>query len=153
MSGRGNRRVRRVMLAGFLSFQLGCYTAVPITGEATRPGTRVHVDLTDAGTVDMAREVGPRIRTLMGDVATVTDGELVVAMRSVTDVRGIESYWTGEQVTVPRRDIAALKERRLSRQKTTMFTVAILVGLVLTARSFGLFAGGDEHRGDLPVTQ
>src|SRR6185503_1901087 len=113
-----HQRKRCVAMAGLAALQLGCYTAVPISGEMARMGSRVQLDLSDGGASNMASQVGPRTRTLMGDVTTTNDRELVLAVRSVTDVRGIESFWSGEQVTVPRTDIAAVREQRLSKRKS-----------------------------------
>lgn len=148
-----HHRKRRAAIAVVAAFQLGCYTAVPITGEMARPGSRVQLDLSDGGASNMASQVGPRTRTLMGDVASINDRELVLAVRSVTDVRGIESYWAGEQVTVPRTDIAAVREQRLSKKKSALFAAAIAAGVFATGHAFGWFSGGDGGRGDLPVTQ
>jgi hypothetical protein len=148
-----HQRKRRAAVAGLAALQLGCYTAVPITGEMARPGSRVQLDLSDGGASNMASQVGPRTRTLMGDVASTNERELVLAVRSITDVRGIESYWSGEQVTVPRTDIAAVREQRLSKRKTALFATAFVAGILATGRAFGWFSGGDGGRGDLPVTQ
>jgi hypothetical protein len=154
MKGRRNeRRTRRVVVACISAFNLGCYTAVPITSDAARVGTRITLELTDAGTVDMASQVGPRIHTLVGDVNVVTDSSVVLSMRSAVDVRGVESLWQGEQVTVRRSDIGSVGERRLSSGKTAAFSVILVAGAFLVARAFGLVGGGEDHRGDIPVTQ
>ena len=149
----GGRRARRVIIAGVAAFNTGCYTAVPIAASDARMGKRISVDLTDAGTVQMTSQVGPRIRSLTGDVATTTDGELVLALRSVSDVRGIESLWGGEQVTIPRTSIGGVTERRLSRGKTALFAVGMVAGLILAARLVGAIGGGEDRGGEPPVTQ
>ena len=154
MIGRRNtRRWRRVVVACITAFNLGCYTAVPIGGESARTGTRISVELTDAGTVDMASQVGPRIHTLVGDVGAVSDSTIILSMRSATDVRGIESLWQGEQVTVKRSDVSSVAERRLSPGRTAAFSAILLAGVFVAARAFGLVGGGADHRGDIPVTQ
>ena len=130
-----------------------CYTAVRIAGNEARTGRRVELDLTDAGTVEMARQVGPRIRTLTGDVTALTDNELVLALRAVSDVRGIETFWAGEQVTVPRASIGTVAERRLSRGRTALFSAGMLAGLYAIARGIGSLGGGADHRGELPISQ
>ena len=135
------------------TFTAGCYTAIPIAGGEARMGRRIEVDLTDVGTVEMAAQVGPRIHSLTGDVTALSDRDVVLALRAVSDVRGIETFWAGEQVTVPRTNIGRVAERRLSRGRTTAFSVGMLAGLYLVARGVGAFGGGSEHRGDLPVSQ
>ena len=154
MTGRCNgRRRRKVIVACISALNLGCYTAVPIAGESARTGTRISVELTDAGTVDVASQVGPRIHLLVGDVSAVTDSSIVLAVRSTTDVRGIESLWQGEQVTVKRTDISSVGERRLSPSRTAVFSAILVGGAFLVARAFGILGGGEDHRGDIPVTQ
>lgn len=153
MGRRNTRRGRRVVVACISAFNLGCYTAVPIGGDSARTGTRIAVELTDAGTVDMASQVGPRIHTLVGDVSAVSDSTVTLSMRSATDVRGIESLWQGEQVTVKRSDVASVGERRLSPGRTAVFSVILVAGAFVAARAFGLVGGGADHRGDIPVTQ
>ena len=153
MKGRRKRRARRVVVACISTLNLACYTAVPITGESARTGTRISVELTDAGTVDMASQVGPRIHTLVGDVSVVSDSTIVLSMRSATDVRGIESLWQGEQVTVKRSDVYSVGERRLSPGRTAAFSTILVAGTFVVARAFGLVGGGSGHRGDIPVTQ
>lgn len=150
---RNNRRRRKVVVACISAFNLGCYTAVPIGGESARTGTRISVELTDVGTVDIASQVGPRIHLLVGDVSALTDSSIVLAMRSTTDSRGIEALWQGEQVTVKRSEIASVGERRLSPGRTAVFSAILVAGAALVARAFGLLGGGEDHRGDIPVTQ
>ena len=150
---RTTRWATGLFLASVAAFNVGCYAAVPISGESLRIGRPVSAELTDAGTAEMASQVGPRIRSLFGDLNGSTDQALVLALRSATDYRGIESFWSGEHVTVPRVDIAHISERRLSRSRTALLTAGLLAGLYVAGRGFGLFAGGDDHRGDLPVSQ
>ena len=116
-------------------------------------GRRVELDLTDAGRVQMAQQVGPRVRTLLGDVTALSDSQMVLALRAVSDVRGVETFWTGEQVTVPRASIGAVAERRLSRGRTAIFSAGMLATLYVLARSVASLGGGDDHRGELPVSQ
>jgi hypothetical protein len=146
-------RARRLLAAAVCAFDLGCYASVPISTDVARAGTQINVELTDTGISDVARQVGPRIHLVTGDVVSATDGELVLAVRSVTDLRGIESPWAGEHVTVPRADVATVSERRLSSRRTALFSAGFVAALYLTARAFGLIGGGPDHSGDIPVTQ
>jgi hypothetical protein len=153
MTKERTRSASGLLLASIAAFNVGCYAAIPISGESLRIGRSVSAELTDAGTAEMASQVGPRIRSLFGDVNGATDETLVLALRSATDYRGIESFWNGEHVTVPRADIAHISERRLSRSRTALITAGLLAGLYVAGRGFGLFSGGNDHRGDLPVSQ
>ena len=137
----------------FLLLSGACYTAVPIESGAPPQGTRVYIELTDAGTVSMASQVGPSIQELFGDVVATTDRDVVIGLRAVTNRRQIESLWSGERVTVPRADIARVRARKLSTKRSAVFAGILTAGLLLTSRAVGLVGGGDGHRGELPVTQ
>jgi hypothetical protein len=39
---------------------------------------------------------------------------------------GIETFWGGEQVAIPRVDVAEIRQRRFSRSKSALATVALL---------------------------
>jgi hypothetical protein len=131
----------------------GCYTAISVSGDALHPGARVYVDLTESGTTDLARYLGPNVRQMYGDVSTRSDTGIVLSLRSVTDRRSIETLWSGENVPVSPREIADIRERRLSKQKSWLFGSGLVAGLVLAGRAFGVLGGGEAHRGDLPVGQ
>ena len=131
----------------------GCYSAVEVEHGALHPGVRVYVDLTETGTTDLARYLGPNARRVYGDVSGSSDSAIVVSVRSVTDRRAIETLWSGERVPVPRTEIADIRERRLSKQKSWIFGTAFAAGLALVGRSFAALGGGEAHRGDAPVGQ
>ena len=150
---RDARIARRASIALLGLVASGCYTAISVDTGAVRPGARVYVDLTESGTTDLARYLGPNIREVYGDVSARSDSAIVVSLRSVTDRRAIETLWAGERVPVPRVAIAELRERRLSKQKSWLFGAGFVAGLFLTGRAFGVLGGGDAHRGDVPVVQ
>lgn len=130
-----------------------CYTAVDTPHDAVRPGVRVYVDLAEAGTSNLARYVGPNVRQIYGDVSEVAGGSLVIALRSVTDRRAIETLWAGESVAIPRADIVSIRERQFSRRRTWAFATAVVAAVLAGGRAFGVFGGGEGHRGDVPVGQ
>ena len=147
------RMARRACVATVALASGGCYSAIRVDSVAVRPGARVYVDLTDSGTTDLARYLGPNVQQVYGDVSASSDSAIVLSLRSVTDRRDIETLWSGERVPVPRTAIATIRERRVSKQKSWLFGAGFVAALVLTGRAFGVLGGGDAHRGDVPVVQ
>jgi hypothetical protein len=130
-----------------------CYTAVGTSHDALRPGVHVYVDLTESGTTNVARYVGPNVRQVYGDVRENSGGGLIIALRSVTDRQAIETPWAGESLAIPRAEIVSIRERRLSRRRSWVLATAVTAALLAGARAFGVLGGGEGHRGDLPVGQ
>lgn len=125
--------MRRLVAAVAAYFAMGCYVAAPLTGARPVTGTRVAIGLTESGTTSMASQLGPGRVRLVGNVAAATDSSLVLAVRTVTDRRGIEETWTGEQVTVPTSAMATVAEQRVS--------VGRSVGLALAIAAVAALAG------------
>jgi len=63
-------RAFAVVLFALLS---GCYKYVAVETSAPPPGSRTHVVLSDAGTVEMARWLGPSTRVIEGDVISAAE--------------------------------------------------------------------------------
>ena len=135
--------MRRFITTFVTCFSLGCYVGTPLTSARPVSGTRVQLSLTDAGTVAMASQLGPSRVGLEGDIAATSDSSLVLALRTVTDRRGIDEFWTGEQVTVPRAAIASISQRNISGRRSALLAIAavaftISIGAVISGRSIGV---------------
>src|SRR5688500_17121566 len=110
----------RAFVAVLLVASSACYKYVPVEVSGPPPGSRAHVVLSDEGTVEMARWVGPGTRVIEGDVMSADGAGLTVAVRRVVKRDGIEEYWKGESVTIPRGAVSTYTERRLSRSRTAL---------------------------------
>ncbi len=119
----------------------GCYSYVPVAVSGPPPGTRANLVLTDEGTVEMARLVGPRAQAIEGDVVSANGESLILAVRRVERRDGIEEFWKGEQVTVPRAAVATFTERKLSRTRTVLFTAGAAIGAFFLGKAFGEATG------------
>jgi hypothetical protein len=128
-----------------------CHRYVPSTGPLPA-GARVAVDLTDRGTVELARFVGPGVGTLEGQIISMDDSVITIGVRTARQRNGIESYWTGEQVPIDRDYVATVQERHVSRPRTALaaagFTLIVSALAVAFAGSFsGGSPGGDGGTG------
>ena len=119
----------------------GCYKYVPVEVSGPPPGARAHVVLSDAGVVEMARWVGPSTRVIEGDVVTANGEGLTLAVRRVERRDGIEEYWKGENVTIPRGAVATSTERKLSRSRTALFGAGVIAAALALGQAFGDLGG------------
>jgi len=132
-------RLRRPALALLTAPALfaNCYSYIP-SPQPPPPGTRVEAELTDMGTVEMARYVGPGAGAIEGRLLGATDSVLTLGVIAVRQRNGVESYWSGESVPVPRALVSAVGARRLSRTRTAL---AVSVATAAVAGAAMLFAG------------
>jgi hypothetical protein len=138
------RRANMRRLCGALAMPAlaaACHRYVPVTGTAP-VGVRVATRLTDRGTVEMARWVGPGAEVIEGEVLAANDSVLTVAVSRVQQRNGIESYWAGERVTIDRSYAASVEERQVSRPRTTMAAAGF--GVIISAIAAAFVLGHDN---------
>ena len=89
-------------------------------------GSSVAVSLTDYGTANLGRLLGMGVGTVEGNLVSVSDSAYTLTVQVVRQRNGIETFWRGEQVAIPRTDVAEIRQRRFSRSKSALATVAVL---------------------------
>lgn len=107
----------------------GCYGSVPIQLSAAQPGTKLVVTLTDAGSDSLARYLGPGVQTVDGRLIQNGDSGLSLAVTQVTMRSGIEQFWKGETVALPKYSLGTVQERKLSKPRTLLLGGAIVAAL------------------------
>lgn len=130
-----------------------CYNYVPLAPPAPAPGSSLAVELTDSGTDVLGRYLGPNVALVDGRLLSVTPDSLALSVRSVTDREGIDHFWRGETVSLPRRLVATLSRRRLSVGRTTVFAAGAALGAVLVLRAFGVISSGSSSSMPPPAGQ
>ncbi|HEU5184532.1 MAG TPA: hypothetical protein VFU01_08180 [Gemmatimonadaceae bacterium] len=137
-----------VLLVVLLSW--GCYSHVPETSVTPAPRTRLRIFLTDAGSTELARYIGPRIVTINGDVIQAdSSGDLRIAVSSTVTGEGNETFWKGEAVTVPRGYVAVLQRRQLSKARTVAFVGGLAAAAIGLGQVTGV-VGGEGGKGGPP---
>jgi hypothetical protein len=124
----------------------GCYSYHPLENPAPASGTRVAADLTNAGSLEMASQIGPGATTVRGDVVESDSAGLLLALRSVLGRNEQETFWNGEQVRIPLTTVARVQERRFALGKSILFGGAVLVSLLGAIEAFE----SDERGGGGP---
>ena len=99
----------------------------------------VRVELTEEGSQEITRQVGPRGSALEGIVRGKSDSALTFDVTALTRSNGVEETWHGEHVTVPRSAVYRIQLRKFSALNTGLFIAGILSGalLVKTAADAG----------------
>jgi hypothetical protein len=127
-----------------------CYRNVPIgNGEPLQPGTRIVVHLTPLGTANLGRLLGANTEAMEAQLVRNSADSLLLSVSSVHDVRGVQTSWAGEQLSIARADVARVEERKLSRRRSFALGGGILLGALLI-RVIG-DAGGFGGSGEPPV--
>lgn len=140
-----------VLAATLLS---ACYVQTPLgAGAAPAPNSHVVVQLTESGAAEMTRWLGPGVRSVEGDVGAVRGDTLDLLVSSTQQRNGEMSFWKGESVSFPRSALASTYERRLSRGRSLGLAGAIVAGVVVAGRIFGLGTTSDPPGGGGSVPQ
>lgn len=138
----------RLMSTAVVAFALaaltaipGCYRLAPLEADAPDAGSEVRLVLTDAGSVQLASLVGPRVEVLEGRTVQSSDSALVLAVSSTFNRAGVEMPWNQERLSVPLGAIEQIRRRELDHKKTWLVSGASVVGLFLVSRAFGWGSG------------
>ena len=115
---------------------LGCHRYEPVTAATVARGSNVAVALTDYGTANLGRLLGMGVGTVEGSLVTVSDTSYIVAVQLVRQRNGVETFWRGEQVAIPRADVAEIRQRRFSRSKSALATGALLAAAYGAVEAF-----------------
>lgn len=113
-----------------------CHRYEPVTAATVDRGSSVAVSLTDYGTANLGRLLGMGVETIEGNLVTVADSAYTLAVQLVRQRNGIETLWRGEQVAIPREDVAEIRQRRFSRSKSALATVALLAAAYGAVEAF-----------------
>lgn len=117
----------------------GCYTYRNTAVGDAAIMTPVRVELTEEGSQEITKQVGPRGGVLEGVLTARSDSALVFGVTALTRMNGVEETWHGEHVTVPRSLISRVQVRKFSRFNTGLFIAGLVAGglLVKTAADAG----------------
>jgi hypothetical protein len=120
-------------LAAILVWACGCYSLEPIRGSSPTPGTRIALDVNDAGRVALGGSMGPEIDRVEGRLIERTNGEYLLGVTSVSLLRGGVQTWNGEQVVLKPEFVSTVYERRFDKARSGLFAAAVVGGVVAIA--------------------
>jgi hypothetical protein len=126
----------------------GCYVNAPLRTAPER-GERVHIALTDQGSVDLAQYLGRNIGSVDGKFLSADDSVLTLSVIQVSTRNGAEKFWKGEAVELPRRTVATVESRKLSFWRSGLIAGALLGGVAFIAGS-GITGNGGGGTSNVP---
>src|SRR5947208_15809096 len=140
--------MRAAILTAAACVTAGCYNYDPLVTPSPEPGTYVSLSLTDAGSQELARYLGPNVFIVRGRYLQHGDGGLLVSVASVELKLGNEVSWAGETVALPDSAISAIEVRQLARGRSALLLGAGVAGLVAPAAGLSMTGRGtraDQH--------
>ena len=130
----------RTAIGFTLCLTAGCYNYHPLATTSPEPGSYVAATLTDQGSTDLARYLGPNVFVVRGRY--IGDGEagILVSVSAVELKRGDDVSWAGETITLPPDAVASLEVRHLAKGRTLLLASAGAGSLVVTTLAMSLLA-------------
>jgi hypothetical protein len=123
----------------------GCYNFTPLATATPEPATPVAVTLTDEGSRELERTLGPEIFILRGRYLSSVENGLVLSVNAVETKLGDVHHWSGEEVTVPLADVATVDVRRLAKGRSILLASAGVAGVIASTMAFALTGGGTSQ--------
>jgi len=141
------RRVRVTLLVLIAILNAGCYYYRPVATPTPAPATFVSIALTDSGTDQLWRYLGPEVGALRGRLLATDGGSYAMSVYAVDLRNGTTLGWKGERVVVSRGLVSGLSERCFSLGRTTLAGGLSAAGFVLTLQAFKVLSGGGSNPG------
>jgi hypothetical protein len=127
--------------------QVGCYNYLPLRRSSLVPSSYLAVTLTESGSEELARYLGPNALVVRGRYLAATDRGLALSVDAVESRRGDITRWAGETVVVPGEFVRAVEQRQVSPSKVVLLTGAAVAGFVVAYQAFGPASGGGPGGG------
>jgi len=140
-------RSRAAFLLAAASLQVGCYNYLPLRRSSLEPSSYLAVTLTESGSEELARYLGPNAFVVRGRYLAATDRGLALAVEAVESRRGDIARWAGETVVVPGEFVRGVEQRQVSRSKVVLLTGVAVAGLIVAYQAFGPAAAGGPSGG------
>jgi hypothetical protein len=124
----------------------GCYTMQPLVGSRPEPapGTRLVIELTDAGRTAIASQMGPDVARFESRLVRQTDSAYVLSVSLVVNMWGAQTRWNGEQVTLRTDLVRTIGERRFSAGRTALAATGATAGFLAFVLTRSLVGGGSS---------
>lgn len=120
------RRSLSVVVPLFLA--CGCYRYQAGSAADLAAGAEVRLRLHETGAQQLAAEIGRDVDALSGRLLEVDDAKVAVSVGRTYRMGGAEVAWSGERVVVPRGAIQTTERRVLDKKRTTLASIAAVVG-------------------------
>ena len=137
----------RVFVGTALLAAMGCYSVEPLV-TASQPGQELVVQISDAGSTQLAQYLGPGVSVINGRFITAVDDTLKVAVSSTETRSGDVHFWQGEEISLTKNFVATLNEKKVSTLRSLLAAGAALGAAALI--KVGFAGSGSRGRTSLP---
>jgi len=126
----------------------GCYVSQPVTGGvAPEVGSRVVLEINDAGRMGLGYKMGTEIDRVDGMLNQKDTAGMLVAVKHVVGLRGSVQVWNDEQVRIEDDFVRSISLRQFSRGRSVVAGVAGVGGITfLMTSGFTAFLFGDNDK-------
>lgn len=126
----------------------GCFSTQPVTGGVTpEVGSRVVLDINDAGRVGLGNMMGTEIDRVDGMLLKKDTTGMTLAVKHVIGIRGSVQVWNDEQVRIEDHFVSTVSLRKFSRGRSVIAGAAGVGGVTLLVTSgFTAFLFGDNDK-------
>lgn len=147
--GAGHRRIgalRSLWAFTLGAFLAGCYRNVPVAQPAQlAAGSQVRIQFTLDGTQQMARQLGPEVRSVLGKIESVRNDTIYLTLEESRTLNGQILPSSGSKVAIPRALVAEMNERvRNKRRSILAAALAIGSAIVLIIVASAAIGGGGQ---------
>lgn len=127
----------------------GCYS-YSLIASPPQSGTDVEVELTDSGSADLARLVGPNVVSIRGRVTEFGPDTMRLAVESVLKRSGTDDYWSNEPLAIGRASLASIATRKFSAVRTGLLALSAIGGAIIVRTAVDLAVGSSGGTGKPP---
>lgn len=125
-----------------------CYVTTPVAmAPAPEIGTKLHVQLTDAGSASLAQYLGPNVFYVDGRLQGRSDTSMALAVSGLTFRSGDEQYWKGENVSLPQSAIATIQVKKVSWWRSGVLAGGVIAAVASIGLIAGTSSGGPRNSG------
>lgn len=135
--------MRRLLVGTTAMFAMGCYTVEPLV-TASRPGQELVVQISDAGSTQLAQYLGPGVSVINGRFINTVGDTLKVAVSSTEMRTGDVHFWQGEEISITKNLVATLSEKKLSPVRSILAAGAAIAAAALVKVGFGGSSGSGK---------
>lgn len=130
------RSAGAVLSAASLLVSTACQVYTPVQLSPRLADKDVRVTLTQIGATDLASTLGSPAESVEGHLVSASDSALVIQMKSLTRLNGVEDSWNGESVRIPGNDVSRVETSRLSTARSGILAALVIGATYLAGRSF-----------------
>ena len=127
----------------------GCYSYSYVSSQPA-PGSRVALDLTDAGRVQLADHIGREVLRIEGWLVSSADSQYVLRVERTVGLWGNTVPWSGEQTSIPAEYVALQRVKKFSAPRTAVLAGGFTAGVIAFFAGRSLVGGSEGSGGAMP---